>query len=313
MIERRWHRPSLVGPAILILLGGALLLANLGLLRANWWDLLRLWPVILILAGLDILARHSRWGSLLVAALMVALVAGLFYVMVTGPLPGAPPLLAGSARAGRVTREVSQDLSGAKQVDVQIRMGVGELRLAALDDSPRLMEGALSYPEGWQAPYVSYRVTGGVGRLELESRGGRGWPFLFGPLPDGESWSVGLTREVPLSINVDAGASTSELDLRHLRLQGLTVKAGVGRMQVYFPSECGRVTARLEGGVGELTLYIPEGVEARLSVDGGLGSLNLSPRFRRIGEHTYETAGYSTAANQLDVQVDGGVGSLRVE
>jgi len=313
MVERRWHRPSLVGPAILILIGGALLLANLGMLRVSWWDLLRLWPAILILVGLDILARHSRWGSALVALLIIALLAGLFWVMAVGPWPSGPLFPATGASLARINREVSQDLGGASRVDVNLHMGAGELRVAALDDSPRLLEGTLAYPDGWAAPSLSYQVTNGLGRLDLESRGSRGWVMPFGPSPEGEKWTLGLTREVPLNISVDAGASTSELDLRHLRLQGLAVKAGVGRMEVFFPGEGAGITARIEGGVGELVLHIPESVAARIRVNGGLGSVNLSQRFQRIGEHAYETAGYGTAANQLDVQVDGGVGSLRVE
>jgi hypothetical protein len=312
MAEKGWHRPGLVGPALLILVGGALLLGNLGLLRADWWGLLRLWPAVLILVGLDMLARHSRWGSLLVAVLIIALLAGLFYVMVAGP-GGAPSLFAAGAVGGeRLTREVSQDLAGATEVDVNLRIGAGELRVTALEDSPRLLEGTLGYPDGWQPPSLSYQVTGGVGRLELASRRTPGWALPLGPAA-GETWALALTREVPLNISVDAGASTSELDLRALSLKSLRVKAGVGRMEVYFPSEGAEMAARIDGGVGELVLHIPEGVAARVTVDGGLGSLSLSPRFRPSREHTFETAGYGTAESRLDLRVDGGVGSLRVE
>ena len=90
MAEQRWHRPGLVGPVILIFIGGVLLLGNLGLLRVDWWELWRLWPVALILAGLDILARHSRWGSGLLALGMLVLLGGLFYLLATGPGPLRP-------------------------------------------------------------------------------------------------------------------------------------------------------------------------------------------------------------------------------
>ena len=313
MAEKSWRRPSLVGPALLILVGGALLLGNLGLLRVNWWDLVRLWPAVLILVGLDMLAQHSRWGSVLVLLLTVALLAGLFYVMVSGPML-APSFLSGSAtRTERVAREVSQDLAGAAQVDVKIHMDAGELLVGALEDSPRLLEGTLSYPQGWQPPSLSYQVSDGRGHLELASRGAIGWAIPLGLATAGETWTLGLTREVPLDITVDAGATVSVLDLRHLLLKSLDLKAGVGRMEVYFPSDGTQMSARLDGGVGELTLHIPESVAARIAVDGGLGSLNLSRRFQRTGEHTYETAGYSTAESRLDVRVKGGVGSLRVK
>ncbi len=313
MAEQRWHRPGLVGPAILILIGGLLLLGNLGLLHVDWWQLWRLWPVVLILIGLDILARHSRWGSALLAVVILALLGGLFYLLVAAPGPLLPALSGPQARL--VLQPESVDLGGARQVDVDIRMGAGRLDVAALSDSPRLFEGDLRYPEAWggQAPRVSYDVSAGRGRLVLESRSRYFWAIPFGSSPGGEDWKVRLTREVPLNITVDAGASTSLLDLRHLQLGELSVNAGVGRMEVYFPAEGEGMTARIEGGVGALVLHVPESVEARVSVSGGLGGKTVSGRFRASGDNVYQTAGYGSGANQLEIHVEGGLGSLRVE
>jgi len=124
---------------------------------------------------------------------------------------------------------------------------------------------------------------------------------------------VRLSREVPLNIRVDAGASISLLDLRRLQVGELRVDAGVGRMEIYFPSEGRGMTARIEGGVGALLLHVPESVQARIRVDGGLGGKAFSERFQRMGENVYQTAGYDGAANRLDVEINAGVGSLRVE
>lgn len=313
MVEQRWHRPSLVGPAILIFVGIAFLLGNLGLLRVNWWDLLRLWPAILILAGLDILARHSRLLSAVLAVAIIAALGGLFYVLVTSPELLQHALAGPQARLALY--EAAEDLGGARQVDVAIRMGTGRLELTALDDSPRLFEGDLRYREGWSGrrPEVSYSVSGERGQLAIESRSVHGWVLPFGSSPGGEQWTIGLTREVPLNISVDAGASQSLLDLRHLRLQDLRVKAGVGRMEVFFPAEGERMTAHIEGGVGQLVLHVPESVQARVRVSGGLGNKDLAERFRPIGDEVYETAGYASAASRLDIRVEGGIGALRVQ
>jgi len=61
MEQRRW-RGSLVGPIILIGLGIVFLLNNLGLLSWSVWEvILRLWPILLIAIGLDILLGR-RWA-----------------------------------------------------------------------------------------------------------------------------------------------------------------------------------------------------------------------------------------------------------
>ncbi len=314
MREERWHRPGLVGPIILIAIGVGFLLSNLGLLQGSWWELWRLWPLLLVLIGLDILARGSRWASAGVALLSLALVAGVFYLLVTQPEPLRPYF----ARGKVVANPVSEELKGAKRVDVTIAMGVGDLRLGALVDSPNLLEGNLSYPERWgAAPRVTYSVSGERGHLLMQSRGKADWvaPVFIAPFSGssgGEKWTVQLSPRVPLSLHVDAGASSSVLDLSRLQITDLTVKSGVGRMDVLFPPEGERMTARINGGVGELILRIPEGLPARITVDGGLGSVHVAPRFERH-DNVYETPGYNTAESRLEVEVDGGVGSLRVE
>jgi hypothetical protein len=312
MVVERWRRPGLVGPVILIVLGLVLLLSTLGLLEVSWWELWRLWPLLLVLAGLDILSRHSRWASAVVAVLTLVLVAGVFYLLVTRPEPLRPFFAASSGAL--VVNPVSEELAGAERVDVQIDLGVGDLRLSALQDSGNLLEGYLNYPGSrGRAPGISYSVSAGVGRLRLESRTREGWVIPFTGYSSGENWTVRLSRKVPLSIDIDAGASSSVLDLSYLQLKELNVEAGVGHMDVLFPAEGDRMTARIQGGVGELVLRIPESVAARVRVEGGLGGKQLSSRFHQAGDGTYETAGYGSAANRLDVVVEGGVGSLRVQ
>ena len=312
MKEERWHRPGLVGPIVLIIVGLVLLLSTLGLLQVSWWELWRLWPLLLVLAGLDILSRHSRWASALVAIVTLALVAGVFYLLVTRPEP-LRPFFAPRADA-LVVHPVSQDLGGARRVKVDLHMGVGDLRLSALSDSPHLLEGYLNYPKRWgAAPHISYRVSGGEGQLVIESRSKRGWAIPFTGHSSGESWTLQLSREVPLSIELDAGASSSVLDLSHLQLGDLRVKAGVGRMEVLFPAEGDRMAAQVEGGVGELVLWIPRSVAARIRVEGGLGTSQIDGRFAQVADGTYESPGYATAASRLEVVVEGGVGALTVQ
>jgi len=305
--QQRWRRPGLGGPIILIAAGLVLLLANLGLLRVDLWQIWRLWPLLLILIGLDILVRDSRWGSVVVGLVAVALVSGVLLLMVTVP---APP---DASPRQVLARQVSEELGAAKEVDVTIRMSLGDLRLEALQDSGNLFEGSLNYPErGGSLPYVSYEVSGERGRLVLEGRSSNTWVVPFFTPPEGDRWTVRLNRRVPLNLDVDPGASTSLLDLSQLQVKDLRVRGGVGRMEIVFPPESAGMTARVEGGVGEVVLRIPEGLAARIQVDGGLGAVNVDSRFEQHG-NVYQTRDDGTAGNRLDVHVDGGVGCIRVQ
>ena len=74
----------------------------------------------------------------------------------------------------------------------------------------------------------------------------------------------------------------------------------------------GRVTARIEGGVGDTTVNIPNGMEARVSVTTGIGSVEVGGNtYRRDGD-VYTSPNFATAANRLELEVRGGIGRIRV-
>ena len=67
-------KPGFVGPLLLLAIGFILLLNNLGLLpREIWDDLWSYWPVILILYGIQILARHSESSIMYILAVILSI------------------------------------------------------------------------------------------------------------------------------------------------------------------------------------------------------------------------------------------------
>jgi hypothetical protein len=121
-----------------------------------------------------------------------------------------------------------------------------------------------------------------------------------------------LTAEVPLDLRVDAGASRNVLDLRNLRVRSLELHTGASDTRIVLPQAAGATSVRADTGAAALTIEIPEGVAARIRTRVVLGSVQVDEtRFPRV-EGGYESPDYATAANRVDIEVQGGVGSLRV-
>ena len=305
----RWRRPGLVWPIILIYAGVLFLLGNLGYLRADWWELWRLWPLILVAIGLDILSRHSRIASLAVALATLAALGGLTYYILMSPSTRAPVVGGGSM----VEVAVAQDLNGAESLGVRLEMGAGRLQVSALaGGSTRAVEGTLGYPERWQAPAVDYRLQGLAGDLLVRSSR-RNWSGPFWGTSRGEDWNLKLNPQVPVRLSINTGAGDSELDLRGLKLQELRVSAGVGRLKVFVPAEGGDMVVRIDGGVGEVDLVVPENVAAQIRIDGGLGGSSVAPRFVKVADGEYRSESYGTATTRVNVRIEGGLGSVRVQ
>jgi hypothetical protein len=78
---------SVVGPVLLIGLGVVLLLQQTGYLTWSLWDIVsRLWPVLIIAVGADILIGHRSFvGGLIALVVVLALLAGGLLLLGRGP------------------------------------------------------------------------------------------------------------------------------------------------------------------------------------------------------------------------------------
>ncbi len=182
---------------------------------------------------------------------------------------------------------------------MRIRFGAGNLQVGAAA-AGHLVDGRF---EGG----VIHRLTG-AGRVELEQDTRYGLPWL----ERDSRWTVGLTNEVPLDLKVDAGASRTILDLRDLRVRSLELQTGASETRVFVPRAAGATTITAQTGVASLTFEIPAGVAASIRTKMALGSTQVDQtRFPKSGLG-YESPDYATAANRVQIDVQGGVGSLRV-
>jgi hypothetical protein len=300
---RHHYRGGLVWPVILIGAGVVFLLNNLGLLSWNvWGTLFRLWPVLLIAIGLDILfGRKSIIGSLIVALLLVMVLGVAISI-------GAPNWDFSGVGAVDRTETINVELKDASRADVEIDFGTGSLQLAALPaDSQTLVKGSadLSRTERLQ---VDQSSSGGTARVTVRSSHDQ-LP-LTNSVNDRKRWELDLNRNVPLNLRVDLGVGTSTLDLSQLQLAELQVDGGVAEATTKLPA-VGRFDVKINGGIGQMTIIIPQGLAVHLQVDGGIGNVNVTGNFDRNGQE-YTSPNFNSAANRANITVDGGIGQIVV-
>jgi hypothetical protein len=294
------RRQGLVVPALMIGLGIVLLLNSTGLLSWDvWWSLARLWPLLLIFGGLElIIGRRSALASLLVLIMLGTLV---LVVRSSGAWfsDGAP--LASEA--------ISQSLGAATRAEIAISMGAGTLRIGALEDSEQLLVGTVARWPGEQVVRDA-AVNDGLATINLHSRTTRLLPLGRSPL-DQHIWDLRLNTDVPIDLRVDSGAGLAALDLARLRLANLTVNAGVGQTTIALPRQ-GRLQARVNGGIGQTTISIPAGVAARIEAHTGIGQVHVNGDFQHQDRY-YTSPGFDAAEQRIELEVDGGIGGITIQ
>ena len=124
-------------------------------------------------------------------------------------------------------------------------------------------------------------------------------------------WKLGLSPKVSLVLRIKTGVGDSNLDLTDLKVTELKLESGVGGTTLTLPSS-GVVSARVESGVGKTTVYIPSGMQARVRASSGIGAVRVNGEFTRDGD-VYTSSGFETSSNRVELEVQGGVGQVKVE
>jgi hypothetical protein len=307
-ISRR-RRGGVVAPLILIFIGGVFLLQNTGHLPPNYWiNLWRLWPLLLVLIGIELLLAHRVAWFVLAGIAAVALILGAVVTYASLGVSGA-----GDA----YTSTVQTTLGAASEAAVAISFGAGQLNVGPIEQPGPGELATMTYsgPRNL-APQASYSASGGLGQLNYQTSGrsGPGFPpFLDGSSPAEARMDLGLAPNVAITdFVVQTGATDAHLDLSTLQVSSIDMSIGAATAWVRFP-QAGVTTAHITGGASTITLEIPQGVAAQIQHGGGLSTLNVDQtRFPQASAGVFRSPDYDTAQNKLDLDVQTGVTTIQV-
>lgn len=309
---RARQRRHVVGPIILIGLGALFLAQNMGWVSGNiWLSIWRLWPLMLVIAGVELLLGRSTWGAAVSAVVAIAALGAVALVALQGNIPylGQGSWAIQSLSPARVER-VAEDLGEVKQARIDLRHNAGQLQVSALPaDSPRLVEAALSHPED-STIYNRFDRRGDRAELRLRDPDRHDFPFVGNNYRD--DWTVRLSPKVLLELQIETGASELNLDLRDLLVAQLNVEAGASAVDVTLPQAAGRTSASIKAGAAGVEVIVPSGVAARIRAEGGLSGITIDQnRFPRVGNY-YQSPDYETAENRVDLHIETGVSGVTV-
>jgi hypothetical protein len=310
------------------LLIGATWLIGLGLIfliqGAMGWAWTEAWPMFLILAGIAAAigavlsgphGRRTPWAFTwpfiwtLLGIVLLASATGTLGVdpgeLIAQLWPwalvalGAWFVVGAFVTGHRRVESLALPLGAAQKADIRISFGGGDL--STHQSAPgMLVDGSF---EGG----VSHRL-GDPGRVDLRQDLDAGIPWLERQV----LWDVGLTAEVPLDLRLEGGAYRGTIDLTDLRLASLDLQTGASDTLIRLPRAAGFTNVKAQAGAAALTIEVPTGVAARIRTRVGLGSVQVDQvRFPKIGD-IYQSIDYATATDRVDIDVQGGVGSLKI-
>lgn len=258
------------------------------------------WGLVLMIVGFFFLANQTGWLRLNLGLLWPALIIllGVFILL------GSTGVFGDSEQE----QQVSVPLDGAKGATVKIEHGAGRLNIAGKASKDELLSGHFSFVA------VDNRRSGDHANLRLRSTLAENF-FLVFPWNwgrHGHQWDFALNPGIPLTLDLDTGASESHLDLSALKVTDLKLDTGASSTTLVLPEKAGFTRFKSSFGAASLDITIPKGVAADIRIESGLGSVDVDQqRFPRSGKH-YTSPDYAKAANKVEIDIETGVSSVSI-
>ncbi len=192
-------------------------------------------------------------------------------------------ITAGLALAKRLTHEtIKVDAKHAKQLDVNLAFGAGELRIYPED----IKEAAIldvDYDERKYSYDVNYDVTKRTGELKIECVRDHNEKIDT----DNNQCDITFSTRYPMTMDLQCGAAKADIDFGGLPIEKMQIQIGAAAAEIGF-SEINPVRMEnfaINAGASSLKMYhLGNANFDNMEFDGGVGSYTLDFRGDFTGE-----------------------------
>ena len=285
-------------PALLILAGIVALLVNTGRISVDRvYDLVNLWPLILVVIGLELIIRrtvHGAAGDVAAALVVLIAIVGAAAYVTVGPSPSATRTLDASSPVGDVT-----------EATLEIDAGASELMVSAgTDVRADLYQAHIEYSGTKPSVDVdtarrSVKISQANNNFSLfQSR-----RFTA---------NVQLNSGVAWAIKLNSGATTTTINLPELHVTSISINSGAGRDDLTLGPASGVVPVEINGGALTVNVHRPPGTYASISVSGGALSLAADGQsFHAVGKISYQTT--PLGSDRYEIHINGGACTVTLD
>lgn len=288
---------------LIIVLGISLFLSNFDVLTLNWHFIFRLWPILLVFAGISVLVSNSKLKTVLYVITSVLVLLWIFSVASVGW---------GNFREifhadGRPSH--SQEFT--EQLDKDVRHGVLSLSAGAGSFSLSDSTNDLFYAHS-ESNVGTYSLNadkeGSTEKLDLSFEGNENhWSF-------GNSKNkvdMKLNPKPDWNLNVDVGACSVDFDLTPYIIRTAGLKAGASSIKVRLGDKSDTTHLSMDAGASTVTIYVPSSSGCEIRDNAQLSSKSF-PDFSKSDNGTYRTSNFESSKKKVFIRVEAGVSSIKV-
>lgn len=334
---------------IFLLTFGVLFLARrAGWLDVDWHSLVNLWPVLLILAGINLILERRGNAAAFITTIMlaVAVPTTLFGFFARDhdnfgmrwshqdsddedhnntdsdddddeDTDGAYR----SERERRSNRDNEADIDNvqintfAESMDADTREAVLKLsggagRFVISDPTTELIKADTKQSVGSYSMSVDRDATTRIPTIELKPTEGNQTVDLSNGKFENRV-DVHLNAKPIWTMDVALGAGQGDLDLSAYAIRSLKVAAGAAEIDLKLGAKADVSDVKLDVGAASVTVHVPKEVGCRIKKDGALNVEQLDD-FTDVGGGEFVSPGYDAATKKMTIRFDGGISRFKV-
>jgi hypothetical protein len=311
---------------ILVLLGTVFLLDNYHIIDFRWSNLWHLWPVFLIMSGVNLVFARNR--SPLATILKVGVVILGFGVLVFAHTDDSwfprhynfhynednddndnDDDNNSSDSTGIVKVDGSSSFSEPYTAAAVARLIInGGATLYTLKDTTNQFFEAKTREYYSRFEYY-HKMDGAIPTFELkmkEKKGNFEWDT-----EKNNSAVIKLNPNTEWEINVNTGASKVDFDLSKFKIRKLELNGGAASFDAKFGQPLATTDVEVSASAAGIDLQIPQNAACRIIASTGLSSNDFNG-FTQKGNGTYETPGFDSAKNKFIIHINGAFAGFKV-
>jgi hypothetical protein len=243
--------------------------------------------------------RLGAWGAAAVAGGAAALLAAC-----SSATPQELHIPVTATATAPNSHTVSMTVSGRTRASLDVLTGTTVLTIGTANFGPGGSLLTVSTPAGTPVPQLSSSDPDGTGNGTLVDLTAPNSPAVTVTLNAGVSWQIDL----------DGGASRTDVDLRGGQLSGISFNAGSNLVTLALPRPDGDVPVQMAGGASDFQLSLPTGIPARVTAGGGASEVSLEGQQHTgvAGGSVFTTPGWSPGVTGFDIDATSGVSTITV-
>jgi len=194
-------------------------------------------------------------------------------------------------------------LGEAKQVRYRFSHGAAQIRIHGNAPAGQALVGTSAVATDHHS-----HLAGDI--LDVKVNTGPSFIPVLGP--NEGVWHYQVTKDVPATLTIEAGASTFEVDLKDTIVTRVELKVGASTVDVTMPAR-GSSVLDIEGGAATFNVRVPEGTAARIDRTEGFVMLNVDTNRFPAFDHGYQSPNFDTVPDRVSIFLKAGVGTVNIK